>query len=236
MLAINDLFSTIKEARDAINRHVLDEGEFYKVYKSDCRRYIIICKDPVCKFRIRASLLKKKGVVITILTAHFCSLTIHYKNKQSSALWYLKDHHRASLVNDRTLTPAQIQATERLWFSNTINYLQAHRLKQTLLDEIEGNEADCFILFLAYMQRLEDSDPLNQALLVTDEQDHFQAAAFALAAIKKACRWLRKFVALDACHTRSKFYMMFMIAVGIDANDNILPLSWALVPTENEEW
>lgn len=27
-----------------------------------------------------------------------------------------------------------------------------------------------------------------------------------------------------------------MIAVGIDANDNVLPLSWALVPTESEEW
>jgi hypothetical protein len=52
MLVINDLFSTIKEARDAINRHVLDEGESYKVYKTDCRRHIIICKNPVCKFRI----------------------------------------------------------------------------------------------------------------------------------------------------------------------------------------
>ena len=188
MLAINDLFSTIEEARDTINRHVLNEGKSYKVYKSDCRRHIIICKDPICKFKIRASLLKKKGVVITILTAYSCSPTIYYKNKQSSALWYLKDHHRASLVNDRTLTPAQIQATERLRFSNTINYLQAHRLKQTLLDEIKSNEADYFVLFSAYIQRLKDSDPLNQALLITDEQDHFQAAAFAPAAIKKACR------------------------------------------------
>jgi hypothetical protein len=69
MLVINYLLSTIKEALDAINRYVLDKEESYKVYKSDCRYYIIICKDPICKFRIRTSLLKKKGVVITILTA-----------------------------------------------------------------------------------------------------------------------------------------------------------------------
>ena len=169
MLAINDLFPTIKDARDAINRHVLDEGESYRVLKSDSRRYIIVCKDLTCKFRIRASLLKKKGVVITILVPHSCSPIIHYKNKQSSALWYLKDYYRASLVNDRTLTLAQIQATELLRFNNTISYLQAHRLKQELLDEVEGNEADCFTLFLVYIQRLEDSDPLNQALLAIDE-------------------------------------------------------------------
>jgi hypothetical protein len=47
---------------------------------------------------------------------------------------------------------------------------------------------------------------------------------------------IKEFVALDSSHTRSKFRMMLMIAVGIDANDNVLPLSWALVPTESEEW
>ena len=57
----------------------LDEGEFYKGYKSDCRYYIIIWKDLICKFRIRASLLKKQGVVITILTTYSYSSAIYYK-------------------------------------------------------------------------------------------------------------------------------------------------------------
>jgi hypothetical protein len=56
MLSINDLFLTIKEARDIINRHVLDKGESYKVYKSNSCRHIIICKKAAYKFRIRASL------------------------------------------------------------------------------------------------------------------------------------------------------------------------------------
>jgi hypothetical protein len=86
MLVVNDLFSSIEEARDAVNRNVLDEGESYRVHKSDCRRHIIIYKYAVCKFRIRASLLKKKGVVITILIPYSCSPASHYKNKQYSAL------------------------------------------------------------------------------------------------------------------------------------------------------
>ena len=122
MLSINDLFLTIKEARDTINRHVLDKEKSYKVYKSDSRRHIIICKDLVCKFIIRASLLKKKGVIITILIPYSCSLANHYKNKQSSALWFLKDHHRAFIIDNKTLTPAQIQSNNRLRFNNTISY------------------------------------------------------------------------------------------------------------------
>ena len=30
--------------------------------------------------------------------------------------------------------------------------------------------------------------------------------------------------------------MMLLITTGIDANDHALSLSWAIVPTENEEW
>ena len=187
MLTINDSFPTIEKARDTINRHVLDERESYKVYKSDSCRHIIICKEVACKFRIRASLLKKKGDVITILIPHSCSPANHYKNKQSSAIWFLKDHHRASLVDNRALTPAQIQSNKRLRFSNTISYLQAFRLKQALLNKIKGQEADCFAQFPAYMERLETLDPDNQSGLAINSKDNsFQAAAFAPAAMKKA--------------------------------------------------
>ena len=79
MLAINDLFFIIEEVKDVINRYVLDEGEFYKVYKSNCCRYIIICKDLIYKFKIRASLLKKKDVIITIFIAYSYSPAIYYK-------------------------------------------------------------------------------------------------------------------------------------------------------------
>ena len=79
MLVINDLFSIIKEARDTINHHVLDKGKSYKVYKSDYRYYIIIYKDTVYKFKIKASLLEKKDVVVIILTAYSYSSNIYYK-------------------------------------------------------------------------------------------------------------------------------------------------------------
>jgi MuDR family transposase len=106
MVALKDTFLTIQEARNAINCHVLDEGESYKVHKSDRQRYIIVCKDSTCKFKIWASLLKKKGVEITIMVPYSCSPAVHYKNKQSSAKWFLKDHHCPSVINDKDITLA----------------------------------------------------------------------------------------------------------------------------------
>jgi hypothetical protein len=53
MVSLHDTFASIVEAREAINRHVLDDGESYRVYKSDSKRHILVCKDKSCSFEIR---------------------------------------------------------------------------------------------------------------------------------------------------------------------------------------
>src|SRR6266487_4615219 len=108
MLAIGDKFSNIQEAQDAINRSILDDGESYKVYKSDSKRHILQCKEKSCTFSIRAAFSKKNGVSITKISAHCCRPTVHYKNKQSSSLWFLKEHYHATVLDNRNITAKQI--------------------------------------------------------------------------------------------------------------------------------
>jgi hypothetical protein len=228
MVSLHDTFASIREAREAINRYVLNDSESYRVYKSDSKRHILVCKDKSsgCSFEIRAWCTQKTGVTITQMKPHSCCPTVHYKNKQASSLWYLKDHHRGSVIDNRDITPAQIRSNERLRFNNNINYLQAYRVKQALLVEIEGHEADCFAQFPAYLQHMADTDNRSLGKLEYDEETrHFQAAAFALSATIHAHRFLRNFVAFDACHTKSKYLMTLIIAVGIDANNNAIPLA-----------
>jgi transposase-like protein len=78
----------------------------------------------------------------------------------------------------------------------------------------------------------------NNALcqIEVDEMDRYVAAAFAPGATRSARQYLRTFVALDTSYTKLRYTMMLLIIIGIDTNGNILPLAWALVPTENEEW
>ena len=76
MVQIRDSFKTMAEAREAITRFLLNAGQSYKVYKGDSKRYILICKDKDCGFKIRASYLKKhEAAVITILKPHTCMRT-----------------------------------------------------------------------------------------------------------------------------------------------------------------
>ena len=157
---------------------------------------------------------------------HTCRPIVHYKNKQASAIWFLKDHHRASVVDNHDITLAQIQSDERLQFNNNISYMQAYRVKQSLLVEIEGHEADCFARFPAYLQHMADTDDGSLGRLSYDEETgRFEATAFAPSTTINACWNIHKFIALDACYTKSRYLMMLMIAVGKDANDNAIPLA-----------
>jgi hypothetical protein len=170
MVALYDTFATIAEARDAINCFVLDDSKSYQVYKTDSKCYILVCKDKTCSFAIRAWCTKKTGVTITQLKPHTCSPTVYYKNRQSSSMWFLRDHHYASVVDNRDITPAQIQSDKRLRFNNHISYMQAYRVKQALLVEIEGYEADCFARFPAYLQHIADTDNGFQGCLLYNKE------------------------------------------------------------------
>jgi hypothetical protein len=121
---------------------------------------------------------------------HTCCPTIHYKNKQASAIWFLKDHHCASVVDNCDITPAQIQSNERLRFHNNISYIQAYRVKQALLAKIKGYEANCFARFLAFLQHMADTDEGSQGRLTYNEETgYFEAAAFVPSANEETGRF-----------------------------------------------
>ena len=144
MVALYNAFASIAEAREAINHHVLNDSKSYQVYKSDSKRHILVCKDKSCSFEIRVQCSKKTGVTVTQMKLYTCCPTVYYKNKQTSAIWFLKDYHYASVVDNCDITLAQIQSNKQLRFNNNISYMQAYRAKQSLLVKIKGHKADCF--------------------------------------------------------------------------------------------
>jgi hypothetical protein len=236
MVKLGDTFPSVATARDAIKLAVTDDGESYTTLKSDKKRYVIGCKDSSCKFSIRATLSTKELVAITVYEPHSCSPAIHYKSRTSQSIRYLCEHHRAAVVDNRKITAAQIRADERLRFNNVISYLQAYRTIQALRFEIDGDEANCFAKFPAYCQRYKAADPLNFCKMKVYETGQFEAIFFAPASCRQAYTKMRNFLAIDGTHTLSKYRMMLLICCGIDANDNVFPIAWGLVPIENEYW
>jgi hypothetical protein len=203
---------------------------------SDKKRFIIKCKSDGCGFRVRATKHANKTSSITVFDLHTCSPVTHYKSKQSQSVAYLAPHHRASVIDNRNITVAQIRSNERLQHGNNVSYKQAYRTVQTIRKEIDGNEAEGFAKFPAYVQAFLDADVDNYCELKTAEDGKFEAAFFAPCGMRYAHLYMRRFIGFDSTHTRSRYCMMLLICARIDANDQVLPLAWALVLIKNKKW
>jgi len=183
-MQLGDQFQSIDAACEAIRRHVLDNSESFKLAKSDKKRFSIICKEQSCGFRIRASKSSKEVVSITVFKAHTCGLMVHYKNRQAHSVSYLIDHHRASIINNCKISPAQIWSNKRLQYHNEISYIQAYCTIQAVLTEMHSDEAESFAKFLALAKQFEAADKHNYCKVALHEETrHFQAAFFARASL-----------------------------------------------------
>jgi len=72
-------------------------------------------------------------------------------------------HHHAAVIDNRNITAKQIQSNERLQYNNTISYQQAYRTIKAIIQEIDGDEAECFSKIPAYMERYVQADEDNFA-------------------------------------------------------------------------
>ena len=250
VLRTGDLFSTMAEARDLINRSVIDKGESYKIVCSNQKSHVICCRSAKgengCQFYISASLIKSQDIRIGTMRPHSCNPHTHYKFKQLQSIWYLMPHHRASVNSNRDITTAQIKANEKERFGNDISYMAAYRTREKLREEIEGKEEDDFPRIWTYGQLLHDQaaqdyqsnyfelDQEKFGLQEDQPETHrFYRCFVAPAATRLAFQHLRPFIAIDACHTMSRYRLTLMIVAMLDGNGQIVPMCWALVPKES---
>jgi hypothetical protein len=89
------------------------------VKKSEKKRWIAICRDKDCFFRVRVSNLKGTGVS-TIFRAHVYSPETHADWPYARSVRFLSQHHRGAVVDNRNIVPQQIQSKERLAHGNNI--------------------------------------------------------------------------------------------------------------------
>jgi hypothetical protein len=118
-----------------------------------------------------------------------------------------------------------------------VPYISAWRARERLLNTLNGDEGASFKLIPAWIESIKTAQEDGfYAAWQSSENGCFEALFVMLGPINIGIQTLRPFYALDGTHTRSRYNLTLLIAVGIDAEDHVLPLAFALVPIENEKW
>lgn len=118
-------------------------------------------------------------------------------------------------------------------------YKPAWRARERLRDIIDSDEGVSFSFIPDWIQQVgqSSSDEASPHISTKVSADYrFEALFVMIGPIRATLHNIRPFYALDGTHTRSRYNLTLLIIVGIDTEDHVLPLAFALVPIENETW
>lgn len=133
---------------------------------------------------------------------------------------------------------AAIVFAERHSTGNNIANKQSHRVGEAVINEVYEDEIDSFGLIPDLFKRiglLDDKQNTTHGtrLCVDQETGESEACTIAPAPSIWSLTYLRLLVALNGTHVGSRFKLILLTAMAVDATSQIVILSWALVPSES---
>ncbi|KAK9943065.1 hypothetical protein M0R45_008687 [Rubus argutus] len=152
---------------------------------------------------------------------------------------FLAKHYVNKFRVDPYMSRKLFQALVNEDFGQTISHKQVVRARKLAGIMNSGNEANQYNLLETYVEVLTETNPGSTVKLVTEMEGtvrKFKRFYVCLDACKKG--WIaacRPVVGLDGCHIKTRFPGQLLSAVGIDANNGMFPIAYAVVEFENRE-
>lgn len=245
-ISIGQKFHSLELAKQAINEYIVDRGWSYHTFKSDHKRcWVLICKkaeEHCCNFRIRVTVNKDHEARITICEPHTCPHSVHNSFRLPNSVKIIASNARnLSLVtDDPTAKSRNIASNERIDRGSKIPYLQGHRTLEYLKEHLFGDPAISFQKIPALLRAFEGihSESGRRTAYtkceIDPETNRFIRAWVMPIATQKAFYHCRNFNAMDGTHMKDLYKMTILALTTLDGNNQILPLSWAIVPKEDQ--
>ncbi|KAG6514902.1 hypothetical protein ZIOFF_025277 [Zingiber officinale] len=214
-LSLGLIFSSKKEAKFAIETYNIKKGKAIKFTKNDNIRLWANCKQDDCPWMMIhvAKMIHKLNLVSEEVCEKICTNPkLGTKEFRKEVCTMLKDN-----------------------ISRKVAYLA----KRKALQLVQGTAKEQFSRIRNYCAELKRSDEGATVILKLIENDQgprFQRLYVCFSACKQgfkdACRPI---IGIDGCFLKEKHGGQLLSAVGIDPNNNIFPICYALVERETKD-
>lgn len=272
-------FRTMNEAVNAAIQWNAERKYSFKAHTSNKKVKFYICKhrstekkssDTIsdnnersisCPFQIRISQNPRGEYEIRNIVDHNCNTASHRGWKLAHSIRFVKAHHESTLSADRKRRPKDLRTDEVVHHGNTISRQQASKIKKTILQELDGDEAESFEYLHTLRVVMCQGDPENNVPEIEEIRRDIQrryivghpggASTFFFRnasnrfshfyvqphAAKRA--WdmadLQQFFSIDGAHLTSAYGQHLYTASTLDPNLNILVLAFGIGPTEGKD-
>ena len=244
-ICVGATYPTGDAVKDAVKQwSTLSLRRQFRVHKSSPNLYDVKCVRDSCPFRVHAFKGKWSDFwEVSRVTEHTCELEeleAHHRNLSAT---FIANHIYAQIVENPSYEPKSIIRAIEETFKYTISYSKAYRAKRKVMEmrfgTYEASYDNLPRLLSAICHRNTGSyyDLKQYPSVDNPGKQVLQRAYFSLGACIEAFKHCRPVICIDGTFLTGKYSGQILTAIGVDGNNQVLPLAFAFVESENgDSW
>jgi hypothetical protein len=166
---------------------------------------------------------------------HSCPPHLHQKRPVAAKARWLIKNTKSAITADRNMKPVTLQCSIQLEHGERVNYMAAWRAREIVREERFGDEKSTYSRLPALKSHIINVDPNAVVTLEKDVKGRFKQSFVCHGAFRSAFYSCRPILAVDGTFTKSRYIQTLLLAAILDAEDNVIILAFAIVPSESQD-
>ncbi|XP_019162689.1 PREDICTED: uncharacterized protein LOC109159120 [Ipomoea nil] len=240
-LWLGKTFLTKGDFREAVKTYGLQFGKELKFVKNDKVRCIAKCVQEGCNWRVncRRDPDEQCWRIIVLVDEHNDCAWVHENRLVTASL--IAKRWRNQIDGNSEWKTSEFRKKVCTEDHHDLTVRQAYNAMCLAKKAIKGELEDNFNKIWNYELEIKKTNP-NTRFLTKLSDLRYEGGKHRLLRVYicwEACRegfkHCRPLVGVDGCHLRGKAGGMMLTAIGVDANDSIFPIAYAIVEGENKD-
>ena len=237
-------YSTKQQLREAVIKWALSTQRVFRTEVSYSKYLTMSCVDINCPGRVHGHLPKYDVMwVVSGFEPHTCEISATLSDHPNLTSTLIARLLYDEIVRTKDMVARNIISTVKARWKTTIKYGKAWRAKQKALEERFGSFYDAYDNVVHQITTLSERNPGTHASLqlfkLAEEPNYsvFCRMFFSFAICIESFRHCRPVLCIDGTFLTGKYKGQILTAIGVDGNQQIVPIAFAFVESENyESW
>lgn len=240
ILHVGKVFKDKEALKQSLQEYSIRRHVEYQVHRSTKKVFNVICTQKGCQWEVRGRLVKRlKRFKIRFYGGdHTCNVSTSIGDHRQCDTKFISKFIMPLVKRKSTLAPSEIIQGLENEYNIKISYSKAWLALNKTLKKIHGSWDDSYALLREYLNAMQDANPGTVVQLLTIEKGEireFHRLFWSFGSSIEGFRHLRPMITIDSAELHGKYAGNLLIATGVDGNDCLFPLAFAIAESETKE-